>query len=63
MNARDAKGNTALHGAADGGHVEVVAFLLAAKANATAKNAAGLTPVDVARARGHADVVQALAKR
>jgi uncharacterized protein len=52
-----------LHGAADSGHPDVVAFLLAAKADAGLKNAAGQTPADLARGRGHADIAAAPGKR
>jgi ankyrin repeat protein len=62
-NARDKRGNTALHGAADGGHLEVVLLLLSRKANPSVKNADGLTPADIARGRGYDQVVKALGTR
>jgi len=63
VNARDGKGNTALHGAADGGHAEVVAFLLLAKADPAIRNAAGLSAAALARGRGSVEIVQLLEKR
>jgi ankyrin repeat protein len=42
--------------------VEVVVFLIAAKADPAMKNAAGQTPADLARGRGHAEVVKVLEK-
>jgi ankyrin repeat protein len=52
-----------LHGAADGGHAEVVAFLLSVKANRDIKNRAGNTAADVARTRGYDEIVKLLEKR
>ena len=62
-NARDKRGNTALHGAADGGHIEIVVLLLSRKAERNVRNADGLTPADIARARGYGDVLKALGAR
>jgi ankyrin repeat protein len=62
VNAQDANGNTALHGAADGGHAEVVAFLLGVKANRDMKNRAGETAADLARKREYGAVVKLLEK-
>jgi ankyrin repeat protein len=62
VNAQDAQGHTALHGAADGGHLEVVAFLLSAKADRTLRNRAGETAADLARKRGYEEIVKLLEK-
>jgi len=60
--ARDAKGGSALHWAAGGGHPEIVAVLLEAGADPHVQDANGLTPLDVARRRGHEDVATLLAR-
>jgi len=62
-NARDKRGNTALHGAADGGHVEVVLLLLSRNADRSIRNTDGLTAADVARGRGYDQVLKALGAR
>ncbi len=57
--AADARGFTSLHRAAEMGHIELVRLLLARNASPDPV-AQGQTPVALARARGHADVVAAL---
>lgn len=55
VNARDQRGQTALHGAALWGWNDVVKTLVAHRADLTAKDARGMTPLDSAmgRAGGH----------
>lgn len=48
VNRKDANGQTALHGAARWGWTEVVPFLAANKADVAARDAQGLTPLDIA---------------
>merc|ERR1712224_1041442 len=50
LHARDADGNTALHVAAIGGHLEICRLLVRAGACAKMKNRDFQTPVDLARA-------------
>jgi ankyrin repeat protein len=45
---KDGKGATPLHVAASGGHAEIVAFLLANKADVNTKDNNGQTPLDCA---------------
>lgn len=45
VNMKDAIGSTALHYAAQGGHVDAVTALLKAKANINAVNNSGDTPL------------------
>jgi ankyrin repeat protein len=52
-NVRDLKGNLPLHGAADGGHLEVVRLLLQKTEHPGAKNREGLSARDYARSRGN----------
>jgi ankyrin repeat protein len=47
-NARDVDGYTALHGAAENGHVQVVTLLLERGAHVRALTRDGLTPLDLA---------------
>jgi ankyrin repeat protein len=51
---------TPLHHAAQDGNVELVQLLLAAKADPTAKESHGKTPLDLAKERKHSDVVKLL---
>lgn len=51
---------TALHIAASGGNAELTRLLLEHSADATLPDAEGQTPLQVAEARGHQDVVQLL---
>ena len=53
-------GNTALHLAAEGGHVKVVKLLLNAGAKANDENLDGMTPLSLASQEGHIRVIQAL---
>jgi len=64
VDARHAEyASTALHVAAAAGQREACLALLDRGADATALNARGLTPVDIARFRYHAHVVRAIEKR
>ncbi len=55
VNAANAQGNTALHGAARGGHDSVVRYLVAQGAHVDAVNGVGQTPLALAqRGRGRA---------
>lgn len=60
VNHADADGYTALHAAAENGHVEVVKLLLAKGADRT-KRAMGKTPADLAKA--HPEVLKLLASK
>ena len=63
VNAKDPIGFSPLYHAAEGGHREVIATLLAAGANAndfTGNNGWGYSPLLVAAEKGHADVVALL---
>ena len=51
---------TPLHFAAQYGNVELVKLLLEAKADPTAKEFRGKTPLDVAKERKHPDIVKLL---
>jgi ankyrin repeat protein len=55
-----AKGFTALHYAAEAGHLDVVVVLLRAKASMTAVTKGGLTPLYLASKAGHEQVVRLL---
>lgn len=57
---QDAEGCTALHVAADGGNAAAVALLLQHGAGADTQSYHGDTPLILAAANGHADVVLAL---
>ena len=57
--ARDSRGFTALHGAAQIGNREVVQLLLAAGADPRAE-AQGFTPASLAQQRGHREVARKL---
>ncbi len=60
VDARDARGRSALHEAAAAGHRELVQVLLAAGANADAAGEDGLRPVDLAAQERYWSVVAAL---
>jgi ankyrin repeat protein len=59
-NARDRRGFTALHRAAERGHRDVVELLLAKGADRTAE-AEGHTPRSLAEGRGHEEIARTLA--
>ncbi len=59
-NARDAKGNLALHAAAHNGEAAMVRLLLPQTKEPNARNREGLTPRDYAAASGHTAVVKLL---
>lgn len=56
-NARALHGRTALHVAADRGHVECVELLLDVRASIDAQTHSGFTPFHVASERGHVEVL------
>jgi cytohesin len=60
LDARDADGRTALHGAVRGGHEAVVTFLLSQGAQATNANRSGMTPFMLAAVGGHMGMLQLL---
>jgi ankyrin repeat protein len=61
VDARDALGRSALHGAAACGHEDIIAALLAAHADPQARDAAGRTPLLEAARGGSLAAVEALA--
>ena len=61
VDVRNAGESTPLHAAASSGQLEVVLALCRRGADATAVDDCGSMAVDVAKTRGHADVVKALA--
>jgi ankyrin repeat protein len=63
VNAQDADGDTALHGAAQGGNVEIAQLLLDKGAGVNAKNKHGGTPLMWAAVYGHQDAAQLLLSR
>ena len=62
-NAQDADGDTALHGAAQTGNVEIVRMFLDKGANPNAKNRQGGTPLMWAAVYGHDEAVRLLLSR
>uniref|UniRef100_A0A7S1G830 Uncharacterized protein n=1 Tax=Bicosoecida sp. CB-2014 TaxID=1486930 RepID=A0A7S1G830_9STRA len=60
VDAATKSGNTALHMAADAGHLEAVTLLLSRGADATLRNSEGQTAGDGAKLNGHAQVAAAL---
>lgn len=54
---QDAYGRTALHLAVDRGYHEIAKFLVESGASVTAKDGAGLTPIDYALSRGDASLL------
>ena len=63
VNAQDADGDTALHGAAQSGNVEIARILLDKGANLNAKNRQGGTPLMWAAVYGHEDAAELLLSR
>jgi|SRR6185369_4651639 ankyrin repeat protein len=63
VNAQDADGDTALHGAAQNGNVEIINLLLDKGANANAKNKLGGTPLMWAAVFGNDDAARLLLSR
>lgn len=63
VNAKGESDYTALHGAAENGHAEIVELLLAHGANKNAKVSSGKTPLDFARAGKHEVVVRLLERK
>ena len=63
VNAQDADGDTALHGAAQTGNVEILRLLLDKRAEPNVKNKQGGTPLMWAAVYGHADAAQLLLSR
>lgn len=59
---RDREQKTALHHAAAGGHLEVVAFLLQAGAEVNARSTSGITPLYLAHGLGKKEVAELLRK-
>jgi hypothetical protein len=60
INLANGTGFTAVHHAAEVGALDALAILISAGADLTLRTAAGMVPLEVARARGHAAAVQAL---
>src|ERR1700752_1144 len=63
VNSRDADGDTALHGAAQNGNLEIINLLLDKGANPNAKNKLGGTPLMFAAVFGNDDAVRLLLRR
>ena len=63
VNARDDRGETALHHVAAGGSLEIARLLLAHGADPRAKDAAGRTPATVAAEQGHAKLADFLGQQ
>ncbi len=63
VDARDARGRSALHEAARAGHAGIISALLEARADADARDAAGRTPLHEAAFGGHLAAVDLLAAR
>lgn len=61
VDARDARGRSALHEAALAGHAGIIAALLAARADADARDARGRSPLHESAAGGHAAALDLLA--
>jgi len=59
-NTRDRKGSLPLHAAADGGHLELARLLLPRTKEPQAKNGAGRSALDYARANGYAQIEKLL---
>ena len=60
LNASDDAGYTALHAAAENGHIEIVKLLLYHGASKSAAVTSGQTPADLAALSGHDDMVNLL---
>ena len=63
VNAQDADGDTALHGAAQTGNVEIMQMLLDKGANPNSQNRSGGTPLMWSAAYGHDDAARLLLSR
>eukprot|EP00523_Entomoneis_sp_CCMP467_P006557 CAMPEP_0168728694 /NCGR_PEP_ID=MMETSP0724-20121128/5816_1 /TAXON_ID=265536 /ORGANISM="Amphiprora sp., Strain CCMP467" /LENGTH=274 /DNA_ID=CAMNT_0008775547 /DNA_START=195 /DNA_END=1019 /DNA_ORIENTATION=- len=63
IHVRDNCGRTPLHAASEAGHLEATRFLLQHGADVTIRNKKGETPLDVACARGHHNVICVLLGR
>ncbi|WP_132985837.1 ankyrin repeat domain-containing protein [Luteimonas terricola] len=63
VDARDARGRSALHEAALAGHAEIMAALLDARADADARDADGRSPLHEAAFGGHLAALELLADR
>ena len=63
VNAVDAQGNSALHGAVDAGHETIAWLLLDQGAKRALRNSAGDTALDIARRRDHGEIVKLLQSR
>ncbi len=63
LDARDVKGNSALHHAAKKGHLKVIAALVAAGIDVTAVNEVGDTALHLAFRRGHEEIVNFLGSK
>uniref|UniRef100_A0A7R9VLG3 Uncharacterized protein n=1 Tax=Pseudictyota dubia TaxID=2749911 RepID=A0A7R9VLG3_9STRA len=61
-NAANAVGNAGLHLCARDGREEIASLLLDRGAEAGAKNASGMTPMEIAKARRHQGVVEVLSE-
>jgi ankyrin repeat protein len=60
LNFRDAQGNTALHWAVRLGQTEFARMLLSLRADPAARNATGQSPLDLAQANRHQDLIDLL---
>ena len=60
LKATDLKGNTLLHAAADGGHVELSNAFLNLGVDPRQRNREGKRPYDVAKDRGYPELVKLL---
>ena len=60
VNIQTSDGNTALHYAADKGHLGICKMLLASGARASLTNSNGNTPLDYAQSKGHHEVCELL---
>src|ERR1700756_2981435 len=58
--SKDTNGNTPLHLAAHGNHIDVVSLLLLSKADVNAENNDGWSPLLLAAQEGHRDIVELL---
>lgn len=62
INHQDFNGNTALHDASAGGHLEVVKVLTSRAVSINLKNTEGATPLYLAVEEDHFDIVKHLLK-
>ena len=56
INAKDDKGFTALHWAAQNGNIELAHLLVELRANVNARNNVGITPLHIAVSKGHTEL-------